>query len=258
VFAREPRRGLSQRQLESSVVRSSDVSAYYDDFADYALNYLLAPSPRLTQIRARLRPLLARNPQAALDIGCGIGLTTAWLAESVPRVVGIDISPRCIDIANEISPKAHFVAAEFPSGPVPEGPYDLVTMLDVLEHFRPDVRSEAFARAGELVTNEGVIAVNVPSKLFALRAPDTLRQVIDEALGVDEIVALAAGLEMEPLTVQRYGVDSPNQYVFCAFSRTYEVEGPAPTRMAQKVLARAQYVYNRVRHRRRIERLRQL
>lgn len=211
-------------------VTQRDVSKFYDEFSEAkSAAYLHGPAPRLEEVWIRLQSLaLERRPRAALDIGCGIGVLTDRLSRVIPRVVGVDISPRAIEIAREISTEATYAVSELPDGALPDGPFDLVTFIDSLEHLPREGRSRLFARMAALVSEDAVLAVNIPSRLYQLCLPDRDRQVIDEAVGIDEVVALAAELGMEPLTVERYGVDVRNQYVFCAFSRTYDVEGPIP------------------------------
>jgi 2-polyprenyl-3-methyl-5-hydroxy-6-metoxy-1,4-benzoquinol methylase len=201
------------------------VAGFYDDLVNYELDSLRQPNRRYRRVHEHLRPLLAqRPPRSALDVGCGIGITTAWLARRVPRVVGVDISPRTIATAASIHHGPEFRVSALPDDPLPEGPFDLVTFIDVLEHFPNGSLPSVFARVDEAIAADGVLAVNVPSKLFALRGES--QQVIDEGVGVDELTAAAAGLGMEPLLVSRYGVETANQYVFCAFSRRYDVSTP--------------------------------
>jgi SAM-dependent methyltransferase len=209
---------------------AGDVRAYYDEFADYQLRYLVTRNPRFAEIRKRVAPILAqRHVRSALDIGCGIGVQTDWLAGRVQRVVGVDISPRNIQIASAVFPRARFVVCDLPGEPLPEGQFDLVTAFDVLEHFSPADRPAVFGRIDSALAPHGVFAVNVPSRRFALRNPAETRQIIDEALGVDVLVAAAADIGLEPLTVDRFGCEFANQYVFLVFARDYDVESPVPS-----------------------------
>jgi hypothetical protein len=61
-----------------------------------------------------------------------------------------------------------------------------------------------------------------------LQNPPSSQQVVDEAVGADEIVALASGIGLEPLLLGRYGIERTNQYVFACFSREYDVSTPQP------------------------------
>jgi SAM-dependent methyltransferase len=233
-------------------------SDFYDDFAEYQLRYLGRPNRRFRFIRERLRPFLARKPQSALDIGCGIGIMTDWLARSVEHVVGVDVSPRNIRIAKAMYEKPHFAVCDLPESSLPPGPFALITLLDVLEHFPVDHRRAVFSRIADVLQDDTLLVVNIPSKLFALRVPEERRQVIDEAVGADEVVALAATLHMEPLVVDRYGVSSTNQYVFCAFSRTYDVEGRARPSLHATAVDELAFRWNGLRRWKQLERLRKL
>ena len=97
----------------------------------------------------------------------------------------------------------------------------------------PD-RARLFTHIGERTTDAAVVAVNVPSRLCALSRPAALSQIIDDPVGADEVVALAASAGFEPLVVERYGVETPNQYVSCAFSRTYPVSGVIKRRLRRR------------------------
>jgi 2-polyprenyl-3-methyl-5-hydroxy-6-metoxy-1,4-benzoquinol methylase len=218
-----------------------EVSRFYDDFANYQLTYLQGGNPRHDAIHRRLRPMIRqRRPRRALDVGCGIGLTVRWLAPLVTEAVGVDISPRNVEIARRLVPDASFTVASVSADPLPAGPFDLVTMLDVVEHFPPNDRPRVFQAVGEVISSDGVLVVNVPSKLFAVaHGEDEGRQVIDEAIGVDELVALAAVIGMEPLLVDRYGIEFENQYAFAAFARWYEVSVPVRMSRRERVLRRA-------------------
>ena len=222
------------------------VPGFYDEFVDYDLGYLRHPNRRHRRVREHLRLVLERKPVAALDVGCGIGLISAWLAGHIPRVVGIDISPRTIEVCRQLHPNGEFNICNFPADALPDGPFDLVTFVDVLEHFPPNQLPLVFERVQEVIAENAVIAVNLPSRRFAQKA-DIERQIIDEAVPVDEIVAAAAAIGMEPLTISRYGVDFANQYVFCAFSGFYDVETRLRSTLADRLRDRAWHAQRRLR-----------
>lgn len=203
------------------------VRTFYDEFADYQLSYVLTPNPRFLEIRKRLKPFLdAGEARSALDVGCGIGVQTDWLADHVPRVVGIDISPRNVAIASRLYPRVSFSVCSLPGGELPEGPFDLVTAFDVFEHFDNADRPTVFNRIGQVLATDALLAINIPSRLFALQNPPETKQIIDEAVGVEELVACAAAVDFELLSLDRYGIEKANQYAFLLFGRSYDVESP--------------------------------
>jgi SAM-dependent methyltransferase len=235
----------------------SDIRDYYDDFADYQLGYLEHGNPRFDRIRGYLQPLLTRAPQSALDIGCGIGVQTDWLSQHVAHVVGIDLSPRSIQLASALYLRPSFAVCDLTRERLPGGPFDLVTVFDVVEHVPAHERRGMFASIKDVLADDGMLVVNLPSKLFALQNPIATQQVIDEAVGADELVALASEIGLEPLHLIRYGIEKTNQYVFAAFSRTYDVAStPKAAPALRRLRARIEGRGMKIRSQRLRERLR--
>ena len=73
---------------------------------------------------------------ALLDIGCGDGRFTADAARRA-RTIGIDVSQRALGHARALVPDARFVTGGGAALPFRESAFDLVTVLDVIEHI-PD------------------------------------------------------------------------------------------------------------------------
>lgn len=80
---------------------------------------------------ARVNPLLAETaaplrPGAALDLGCGAGGDTLWLARRGWHVTAVDISTTAVErvrerardlgVADRVTPEQHDLAASFPAG----------------------------------------------------------------------------------------------------------------------------------------------
>jgi len=98
------------------------------------------------------------QPAKILDIGCGDGLTWPQLAE-FGRVEGIEPDARLVDPA---SPRrAHIEIASFPAGRPRDTSYDLVLMLDVLEHIEKD--RSALERVASLLSEMGHLILTVPA-----------------------------------------------------------------------------------------------
>jgi len=67
------------------------------------------PEPRLTEVAASFTP----PTRLALDLGCGHGDNTRWLAERGYRGLGLDVSPTAISQARHKATDAGLTAAEF-------------------------------------------------------------------------------------------------------------------------------------------------
>ena len=93
-------------------------------------------------IPARLeqhRELLALSPgQDLLEVGCGTGKTTAWLAEQVApgRVTAVDFAPRMLAQARTKQIDADFHRLDVCRDALGEGLYDVVFCFHCFPHFR--------------------------------------------------------------------------------------------------------------------------
>lgn len=76
------------------------------------------------------------GPSKVLDIGCGAGFLTNFLAEEGHEVHGIDLSAPSLQIAkqNDLTQKVQYQVASAYSLPYPDASFDAVTAMDLLEH----------------------------------------------------------------------------------------------------------------------------
>ena len=138
--------------------------AYYRDMSKYEFghhggqesSYDLA---RLREIAALVRPYL--SPEARiLDVGCGNGRLLAVLKENgFPRVLGLDPSPRCGDIASRLY-GVRVLTGTLSDFPVPDKSVDFLIAAGVLEHLR-DLRV-ALRRLKAVLPERGRIFLEVP------------------------------------------------------------------------------------------------
>jgi 2-polyprenyl-3-methyl-5-hydroxy-6-metoxy-1,4-benzoquinol methylase len=98
-----------------------------------------------------------------LDLGCGHGLFSLYVAAAGPEreVVGVDIDADKLDAARRAAADAglavRFEAA--PDGRVPAGPWDAVTIVDVLYLLGEPAALDLVGRAAAEVGAGGVLAV---------------------------------------------------------------------------------------------------
>ncbi|MDO8485177.1 MAG: class I SAM-dependent methyltransferase [Candidatus Limnocylindrales bacterium] len=141
------------------------------------------------------------------DVGAGTGYwVRVWHDLGVPRVDGCDLVPAAVDrLDAEFATRGdRFVAADIgASGPdLPQGPYDLVSVMNVLLHVTDD---EAFLRAlasvAELVGPGGWLLLVEPILLDpAYERPATPEQTSRaRSLAAYRDPVMAAGLELVEL-----------------------------------------------------------
>ena len=82
----------------------------------------------------------------ALDVGCGSGRWSRWLAERGARVVGIDPAAAMLTVARSLSPTVTFEQMSATNLSFPENSFDIVMAVTVIQHLRP-VEQEGAAGA---------------------------------------------------------------------------------------------------------------
>jgi SAM-dependent methyltransferase len=93
-----------------------------------------------------------------LDVGCGDALLFPRLAP-FGEVYGVEIDAPLVAEDNPLRHRIHL--GPFDDSFTPDGKFDLILMLDVLEHM-PDAR-QALARAASLLTPGGKLVITVPA-----------------------------------------------------------------------------------------------
>ena len=126
--------------------------------------------------------------QQILDIGCGDGLLFDKLRE-FGDVEGVEV---CADLVSPGSPwRDQIHVGPFDESFQPEGQYDRILMLDVLEHFENPLAALRHART--LLAPNGILVIHVPALRMLWTSHDdvnhhytrytrrTLRQVVHQA-----------------------------------------------------------------------------
>ncbi len=101
-----------------------------------------------------------------LDMPCGDGSLTAWLAPSFSRVVGVDASSKHLELARKALPNVELHEALIEDFETPDR-FGTVTMLNVLEHVVDPV--QILQKAASLMEETGVLLVHVPNALAVNR-----------------------------------------------------------------------------------------
>jgi SAM-dependent methyltransferase len=123
-----------------------------------AEGYARARPPLHGRIVDRVRALLAPSGRvaAALDIGCGSGLSTRPLTSLADRVLGIDPNPQMLSWARSVAPGARFTAARAEALPLGASTVDLITAAGSLNYTDPPA---VFREAARILTRSGAMCV---------------------------------------------------------------------------------------------------
>jgi SAM-dependent methyltransferase len=169
--------------------RTETVRRFYSEapFPSYGARDTLA-TLRLRAERSPLARLLDEaipDDARVLDLGCGTGQMTIFLANGKRQVVGADLTRASLALAADAArrfgvERALFVETDLRRPGLAEGRFDVVLSLGVLHH-TPDPRA-AFASLARLARPGGVIVVGLYNA-FA-RLPHRLRRLLARATGM--------------------------------------------------------------------------
>jgi SAM-dependent methyltransferase len=104
----------------------------------------------------RLVGTLVLPGSRVLEVGCGLGDLLASLSAS--HAVGIDVSPRMIELARERHPDLDLRVSDVEHDALPEGPFDFIVFSDAIGHL--DDIERALSRVRPLLARGGRVVVN--------------------------------------------------------------------------------------------------
>jgi SAM-dependent methyltransferase len=146
---------------------------------------------------ARLRGL------SVLDAGCGEGYGTAILAATASSVVGVDLDSSIVRHAATTYSRPRFEAADLQALPYPDGSFEAVVSLQVIEHL-PSPR-DFLGEIARVLAPAGLAIIATPNRLTfspeGIRnpfhtfefSPDELRALLTDSFAVQEMLGTFHG-----------------------------------------------------------------
>jgi SAM-dependent methyltransferase len=155
----------------------------------------------MSYVRFLLKYLAKVEFESLLDVGCGDGkfLKEAYACFPDKRLAGVDVSERATLWAKAFNPDVQIFQADITNTDKLGGGFDVVTLIEVLEHIHPDEVplflesiSRALAHKGKLILT--VPSVNIPVKKKHYRHFDraSLEAAISGSFTVTEVFYLNA------------------------------------------------------------------
>ncbi len=178
------------------------IAGFYDEFSQYLMNCYVNGNPRVTQAVNYAIQQIPKGAAKVLEVGCGIGETTSRLRAARPDVTatGIDISSQNIANAQRLfgdQAGLSFAVCDMTT-PVPGGPFDMVTLLDVYEHIPVAVRPSFHRSLRSSMADHARLVLTCPSiwhqQYLQENHPEGL-QIIDESIGPAQLLQLANDLQ---------------------------------------------------------------
>ena len=144
------------------------VKSYYDAY--WSEHGFCPANPLVEPVRGILDGRVTPSTDC-LDVGCGDGRTTQWLAQRARSYVGVDVSESAVRAARLRGMDARLVA-DAAVLPFADQSFDAVLCIEVLEHlFDPEA---AAAEIRRVLRPGGTLVATVPNCAFWRRRVDLL------------------------------------------------------------------------------------
>ncbi len=168
---------------------------------------------RLERMKELLRDVLPRLGEKALDVGCGMGISTLALEGLGFEVVGIDTQEELVkkakEIARELGHKAEFNVMDARNLDFPDESFDLVAFLgNPLPHMSVYDFDSAVGEAFRVLKRGGVLVIEYADWVRLLH--ENYREVLVEG----PFTSFHVGLDTLTGTVDRLFVNFEKGYLF--------------------------------------------
>lgn len=179
-------------------------------------------------VRAAEREVGNTSELSVLDVGCGPGLTDAFLTDRFKLVTGVDVSERMIDRARMANAKARYELYDGSRLPFADGSFDVVFAICVLHHVDPEDRRAFAAEMVRVTRPGGLIALQEHNPLNPLT-----RRIVSRCAFDDGVVLLGVR-EAGRLLVESGAVSVAHRYILFfpwhgeLFRQTERFLGPVP------------------------------
>ena len=165
-------------------------------------------------------------------MGCGVGIFTKLLAKKVKNgiIEAVDLSEKSVAVAkNELKDRnsIHFDVADVVKYQPKNSDFDMITLMDVIEHIPLEHHAELFANLAKIATEKTNILINIPNPQYIgyarINHPESL-QVIDQEV---ELFTLMQHLEkngLELVYFEKYGIWEQDDYHFMVIRKKRNFE----------------------------------
>ncbi len=98
-----------------------------------------------------------KGDESVLDFGCGSGRMAYWIAPKVKRVVGLEVTPEMIQLAekNRTSPNVEFMLYDGVHFPAFSYSFDLILSVGVLQLMKGEILRKTVDQLAQYLKNRG-------------------------------------------------------------------------------------------------------
>lgn len=202
------------------------IAGFYDEFGQRMINDYVFGNARVEKAIERVCTYITPEVKSLLDLGCGIGISSAEFSARFPHVSvrGVDISSENIRVASSLfkNDSLDFQVSTISDGAI-QGTYDVIALIDAYEHVPLDSRENVHNQLKRLLSPCGLVVITVPSPLHQAdlhaRHPEKL-QIVDEVITIQDALKLARDLNAEIICFEYVSIWKTNDYLHVVIQRT--------------------------------------
>jgi len=208
---------------------TKQIIAYYDDFLKYLKIDHTREGTRHKKIKSDLTAIVKKDMDI-LDLGCGTGITSKYMADLGAKVTAMDISPKLIEYAKENSyhKNINYVIGDIAGTITPNSSktFDLICLIDIMEHLPKDKIPHVLTNIIKHSHKDTIIYLNIPDARFQewiqMNHPEK-QQIIDQSYSMISILTWFNSINFEVANIVIYGIETPIQYVSYYFIKKESV-----------------------------------
>ncbi len=197
-------------------MENNKIIEFYNNFLPHLKQDHAGNNQRLAKVKTKLSQLVKKD-MTILDIGCGTGITSKFMAQLGGKVTAVDIAPKLIEYAKKESKHKNvkYICQDVTTLDLKKT-FDLIVIVDCLEHITEEKIWWPFIDVIRRHTNKKtIIFLNIPAAQFQKYMkeyhPGRL-QIIDEVWSYGKIIFNFNEINFEPIEIEIYGIDVPCQY----------------------------------------------
>ena len=194
---------------------TAEITEYYDNKLPYFMNDVTNQNPRHGKIKTSLGSIVKRESKV-LELGCGIGILSKFMAQLGAKVTAVDLSPKLIEYAQRESAHENIEYVNHDiTNMMPATTYDVIVLADVFEHIPCEKINNLMTIIKNASHENTVIYLNIPDGRFQSFMKENhpeLLQIVDEVYPLPEIIVTFRLAGFTPIKIDMYGIDVVYQY----------------------------------------------
>ena len=211
-------------------MKQQEISEFYDEYVQRQLK--IGANERLISLYKRLVNGGLNAHSKILELGCGVGIFTKLLSKKVTKgkIEAVDLSEKIAAVAKrELKHKKniHFDVADVVKYQPKNTDFDMITLMDVIEHIPLEQHEELFGNLSKIATEKTHILINIPNPQYIgyarINHPESM-QVIDQEVHLFPILQHLEKHQLELVYFEKYGIWEEEDYHFMVIRKKRKFE----------------------------------